>query len=77
VAARKSAAILKEALAPHFTSSVLNNYDDESNDKIDKSCIILVRFLDPQVGNVVTHFYICLLLILKQQKIFLMLLKSV
>ena len=29
---------------------------DESNDKIDKSCIILVRVLDPEVGNVCTRF---------------------
>ena len=42
----KCAAIVKEALAPHFTSSVLKNMVHpflimigESNDKIDKSCI--------------------------------------
>ena len=29
---------------------------DASNDKVDKSCIILVRFLDPEVGNVCTRF---------------------
>jgi len=29
---------------------------DKSNDKIDKSCIILVRLLDPELGNVFTRF---------------------
>ena len=29
---------------------------DESNDKINKSCIILVRLLDPELGNVCTRF---------------------
>ena len=29
---------------------------DESNDKIDKSCIILVRVLDSQLGEVCTRF---------------------
>ena len=29
---------------------------DESNDKIDKSCIILVKVLDPEVGDVKTQF---------------------
>ena len=42
---KKCAAIVKEALAPHFTSSVLKNMVhpflmiDESNEKNDKSCI--------------------------------------
>lgn len=30
---------------------------DESNDKTDKSCIILVRVLDPEVGDVCTRFW--------------------
>ena len=29
---------------------------DESNDKIDKSCIIVVNVLDPEVGDVRTRF---------------------
>ena len=29
---------------------------DESNDKVDKSCIILVKLLDPELGNVCTRF---------------------
>ena len=29
---------------------------DESNDKVNKSCIILVRLLDPELGNVCTRF---------------------
>ena len=29
---------------------------DESNDKTDKSCIILLRLLDPQLGEVRTRF---------------------
>ena len=29
---------------------------DESNDKTDKSCIILVRVLDPGIGEVRTRF---------------------
>ena len=29
---------------------------DESNDKQDKSCIMLVRVLDPELGNVKTRF---------------------
>ena len=29
---------------------------DESNDKVDKSCIILVRYLDHEIGNISTKF---------------------
>ena len=29
---------------------------DESNDKVDKLCIVLVKQLDPEVGNVCTRF---------------------
>lgn len=49
--------IIKEALLPYFQKKMLENLSnpfsiiiDESNDKIDKSK--LVRFLDPEVGNV-------------------------
>ena len=38
---------VKEALA----------FIDESNEKIDDLCIILVKFLDPEVGNVITRFF--------------------
>ena len=56
-------AIVKQALAPHFMQKVVQNMSnplsitvDESNDKTDKSCIILVRVLDPEVGDVRTRF---------------------
>ena len=59
----KCTAIVKEALHPHFHAKVLQNMSnpysimiDESNDKEDKSCIILVRVLDAEVGNVKTRF---------------------
>ena len=59
----KCTAIVKEALAPHFHTKVLQNMSnpysimiDESNDKEDKSCIILVKVLDAEVGNVKTRF---------------------
>ena len=45
----KTAAIIKEALAPHYLQRTLHDVSnffailmDESNDKTDKSCIILV-----------------------------------
>ena len=59
----KCAAIIKEALAPYFLNKVVKNLAnqysiliDESNDKNDKSCIILVRMFDPEVGDVRTRF---------------------
>lgn len=59
----KTTAIVKQALAPHFMQKVVQNMSnpfsvmmDESNDKTDKSCIILVRVLDPEVGDVRTRF---------------------
>lgn len=59
----KTAAIIKEALSPHYQKKTVTNLSnpfsiliDESNDKVDKSCIILVRLLDPEVGNVCTRF---------------------
>ena len=59
----KTAAIIKEALSPHFQKKTTENLSnpfsimlDESNDNVDKSCIILVRLLDPEVGNVCTRF---------------------
>ena len=56
----KTIANVKKALAPHFTQRVIESMSsgpfsllmDESNDKTDKSCIVLARFLDPQVGEV-------------------------
>lgn len=59
----KTTAIIKEVLAPHFleqtTTSMKNPFSilmDESNDKTDKSCIILVRILDSAVGDIRTRF---------------------
>ena len=60
----KTAAITKEALAPHFLSKTLNDTSkffsvmiDESNDKTDKSCIILVRVFYSCVGDIRTRFF--------------------
>lgn len=59
----KTTAIVKGALSPHFLKKTTENLSnpfsimiDESNDKTDKSCIILVRVFDPHVGNVCTRF---------------------
>ena len=60
----KTTAIVNKALAPHFTQRVIESMSsgpfslmmDESNDRRDKSCIILVRLLDPQIGEVRTRF---------------------
>ena len=62
----KTTAIVKKDLAPHFTQRVIESITmssapfslmmDESNDKTDKSCIILLRLLDPQLGEVRTRF---------------------
>ena len=59
----KTAAIIKEAFSPHFHRKMLENLKnpfsiliDESNDKLDKSCIILVRYLNPEIGNISTKF---------------------
>ncbi len=59
----KCTAILKEALAPYYHAKAIHNMSspfsiliDESNNKVDKSCIILVRFVDEQLGNVKTRF---------------------
>ena len=57
----KTAAIIKEALTPHYLSKSLHDMSkvysimmDESNDQNNKSCIILVRVFDSRVGNVRT-----------------------
>ena len=59
----KTTAIVKAALSPHFTQKVVASMSnpfsilmDESNDKTDKSCIILVRVLDSSRGEVCTPF---------------------
>ena len=56
----KTTAIVKEVLAPHYQKSIIDNpYSimiDESNDSSDKSCIILIRVFDQEVGNVCTRF---------------------
>ena len=56
-------AIIKEALAPYYITKVKKSMVypfsvlmDESNDKTDKSCIILVRVLDRETADVHTHF---------------------
>ena len=60
----KCTAIVKEALAPYFTKKLrqalidhpFSIMIDESNDKRNKSCIILVRVLDPDIGDIRTRF---------------------
>lgn len=59
----KTTAIIKEALAPHFLNETIKNMSypfslmmDESNDKTDKSCIILVRVFDPVLCDIRTRF---------------------
>ena len=59
----KTTAIVKEALAPHYLHKTISNMSnpfsvmmDESNDKTDKSCIILVRVFDPELRDVRTRF---------------------
>ena len=59
----KTTAIIKEALAPHFLQKTKQNMAshfsimmNESNDKTDKSCIILVPVFDSELGNTCTRF---------------------
>ena len=59
----KTTAIVKEGLAPQFLNKVTRELTnpfsilmDESNDKTDKSCIILVRMFDSSVGESHTRF---------------------
>ena len=59
----KTTAIVKEALSPHYHAKAIHNMSnsfsvlmDESNDKQNKSCIILVRVLHAKLGNVKTRF---------------------
>ena len=59
----KTAAIVTNALAPHYLNKATQDMSkffsimmDESNDKNDKSCIILVRVFDSNVGDVRTRF---------------------
>ena len=55
----KATAIVKKALSPHYITKVVRSLSaqpfsllmDESNDKVDKSCIILVRMLDQDAGD--------------------------
>ncbi len=61
----KTTAIVKEALSPYYHAKAINSMSypfsilmDESNDKQDKSCIILVRVLDAELGNVKTKFWV-------------------
>ena len=59
----KCTAIIKEGLAPYYTANLkkklINPFSvmiDELNDKTDKSCIILARILDPEIGDIRTRF---------------------
>ena len=59
----ETAAIIKEALGPHFLSKIINDMSkffsikiDESNNKTDKSCIIFVCVFDSCVGDIHTRF---------------------
>ena len=60
----KTTAIVKEVLAPYFIhrqavanmSKPFSIMMDESNDKTDKSCIILVRVFDSESEDARTHF---------------------
>ena len=60
----KTTAIVKTALAPHFQDIAVQNMKcnpfsimmDESSDKTDKSCIILIRVLDTEKGDICTRF---------------------
>ena len=59
----KATAIVKEALAPHYLEKTVQSMSnpfslliDESNDKTDKSCIILVRTLYEELGDVAHVF---------------------
>ena len=59
----KTAAIIKHGLAPHYHEQTVHNMSrffsvliDESNEKNDKSCIILVRVLDINAGDIRTRF---------------------
>ena len=63
LAVTKTDTIIKEVLAPHYLDKTVHDMSttysvimDESNDKTDKSCIILVRVLDPIVGDIRTRF---------------------
>ncbi len=58
----KATAIIKEAISPYYHKKAVNSLSnsfsilmDESNDKVDKSCIILVRVLDSTLGEVKTR----------------------
>ena len=61
-ACTKTTTIVKVSLAPHYTRKVIDSMSapfsllmDESNDKRDKSYIILVRVLHPVIGEVCTR----------------------
>ena len=58
----KCTAIVKEALAPYYNDKIVSSMSnpllklmDESNDKTDKSCIILIKVYST-VGDVHTRF---------------------
>ena len=56
----KTTAIVKEALTPHYHNKVVNNLSypfsilmDESNDKVNNTCIILVKVHDSEVAWII------------------------
>lgn len=60
----KTTAIVKEALALYYQQQKVINLSnplsilmDESNDKVDKSSIMLIKVLNPEVGDVKTRFF--------------------
>ena len=59
-------AIVKEDLSPYYHEKIIDNIFhpfsilmDESNDRVDKSCVILVKVLDYEVSDVKITFLIC------------------
>ena len=59
----KTTSMVKEAISPYYHAKAIHNMSnpfsvlmDESNDKQNISCIILVRVLDAKLGNVKTRF---------------------
>lgn len=60
----ETTAIVKEALALYYQQQKVINLSnpfsilmDESNDKVDKSSIMLIKVLNPEVGDVKTRFF--------------------
>ena len=46
-----------QGLAPYYTANLkINPFSVMIHESNDKSCIILVRVLDPEIGDIHTHF---------------------